>query len=257
MRRTASPTRSPRSSRVCIDPPSQVTSPGPVARSGPSRLRASQFVPTGHELGRGRRLDANRREDGRCPGRTGGIYARAPGTGNRSRRRWRTEQRGRDGSGKVIGKSIGAPCGGPSIGGYARRQRLRTVCGATVHITRRVMGEFKPCRVGLKACGGAHNRARVLRAMGHGARLTSPQSVKADVKSNQNEFRDEEGICEAVARLHWWTRACERRGCYSPRATTTRKTLCSAALHGSSAATGRADRVNAMGRTGRTDVPTV
>ena len=64
----------------------------------------------------------------------------------------------------------------------------------------RFMAEQAPCLVGLEACGGAHHWARVLRALGHDARLMSPQFVKPYVKSNKNDFRDAEAICEAVSR---------------------------------------------------------
>ena len=64
----------------------------------------------------------------------------------------------------------------------------------------RFMAEQAPCLVGFEACGGAHHWARVLRALGHDARLMSPQFVKPYVKSNKNDFRDAEAICEAVSR---------------------------------------------------------
>ena len=41
----------------------------------------------------------------------------------------------------------------------------------------RFMRELEPCVVGLEACGGAHHWARLLRGMGHDARLISPQFV--------------------------------------------------------------------------------
>lgn len=56
------------------------------------------------------------------------------------------------------------------------------------------------CVVGMEACGGAHHWARTLRAMGYDARLMSAQFVKAYVKSNKNDWRDAEAICEAVSR---------------------------------------------------------
>ena len=51
----------------------------------------------------------------------------------------------------------------------------------------RFLGELEPCVVGLGACGGAHHWARVLRGLGHDARLMSPQFVKPYVKSNKND----------------------------------------------------------------------
>ena len=64
----------------------------------------------------------------------------------------------------------------------------------------RFMRDLQPCLVGLEACGGAHHWARMLRAMGHDARLMGPQFVKPYVKSNKNDFRDAGAICEAVSR---------------------------------------------------------
>lgn len=64
----------------------------------------------------------------------------------------------------------------------------------------RYMRELEPCLVGLEACGGAHHWARMLRAMGHDARMMSPQFVKPYVKSNKNDFSDAGAICEAVSR---------------------------------------------------------
>ena len=64
----------------------------------------------------------------------------------------------------------------------------------------RFIGELEPCLVGLEACGGAHYWARGHRGMGHDARLMSRQLVRPYVKSNKNDFRDAEAICEAVSR---------------------------------------------------------
>jgi len=70
--------------------------------------------------------------------------------------------------------------------------------------TRRGLERFvrahPPCVVGMEACGGAHHWARTLRALGYDARLMSAQFVKAYVKSNKNDWRDAEAICEAVGR---------------------------------------------------------
>ena len=59
------------------------------------------------------------------------------------------------------------------------------------------MGELDPC-LGLEACDGAHHWARMLRGMGHDARWMSPQLVRSYVKSNKNDLRDAEALCEAV-----------------------------------------------------------
>ncbi len=60
--------------------------------------------------------------------------------------------------------------------------------------------ELPPCRVGLEACGGAHHWARLFRRHGHDARLMAPSFVKPFVKSNKNDARDAEAICEARSR---------------------------------------------------------
>lgn len=57
-----------------------------------------------------------------------------------------------------------------------------------------------PCLVGMEACAGAHHWARVLGELGHSVRLMPPQFVKPYVKSNKNDARDAEAICEAVTR---------------------------------------------------------
>lgn len=69
------------------------------------------------------------------------------------------------------------------------RQQLKTL-----------MAKLPPCLVGMEACGGAHDWARVLRDYGHDVRLIAPQFVKPYVKSNKNDRVDAEAICEAVQR---------------------------------------------------------
>lgn len=54
--------------------------------------------------------------------------------------------------------------------------------------------------IGMEACGGAHHWARELTRMGHTVKLMPPQHVKAYVKSQKNDQRDAEAICEAVSR---------------------------------------------------------
>ncbi len=56
------------------------------------------------------------------------------------------------------------------------------------------------CLIGMEACGGAHFWARQLSAFGHTVRLMAPQFVKPYVKTNKNDARDAEAICEAVSR---------------------------------------------------------
>ncbi len=57
-----------------------------------------------------------------------------------------------------------------------------------------------PCRIGMEACGSAHYWARELTLLGHDVKLMAPQFVKPYVKTNKNDARDAEAICEAVAR---------------------------------------------------------
>jgi transposase len=56
------------------------------------------------------------------------------------------------------------------------------------------------CLIGMEACGSAHFWARKLTALGHTVKLMAPQFVKAYVKTNKNDARDAEAICEAVGR---------------------------------------------------------
>jgi transposase len=56
------------------------------------------------------------------------------------------------------------------------------------------------CEIGMEACGGAHDWARRLQAMGYKVRLLAPQFVKPYVKSNKNDANDAEAICEAMSR---------------------------------------------------------
>lgn len=56
------------------------------------------------------------------------------------------------------------------------------------------------CLVGMEACGSAHFWARKLQGFGHTVKLMAPQFVKPYVKTNKNDARDAEAICEAVGR---------------------------------------------------------
>jgi transposase len=57
-----------------------------------------------------------------------------------------------------------------------------------------------PCLIGMEACGSAHYWARKLAELGHTVKLMAPQFVKPYVKTNKNDARDAEAICEAVSR---------------------------------------------------------
>ncbi len=57
-----------------------------------------------------------------------------------------------------------------------------------------------PMLIGIEACGGSHYWARELTKLGHTVKAMAPQHVKAYVKSQKNDKRDAEAICEAVSR---------------------------------------------------------
>lgn len=59
---------------------------------------------------------------------------------------------------------------------------------------------LEPCVVGMEACASAHYWGRKLAALGHTVRLIAPKYVKAYVKTNKNDARDAEAICEALLR---------------------------------------------------------
>jgi transposase len=60
--------------------------------------------------------------------------------------------------------------------------------------------QLRPCLIGMEACGSAHFWARKLTELGHTVKLMAPQFVKPYVKTNKNDARDAEAICEAVGR---------------------------------------------------------
>jgi transposase len=62
------------------------------------------------------------------------------------------------------------------------------------------LANVPPCLIGMEACGSAHYWARKLMSFGHTVKLMAPQFVKPYVKTNKNDARDAEAICEAVAR---------------------------------------------------------
>jgi transposase len=71
-------------------------------------------------------------------------------------------------------------------------------------LSRMKLAEFScnlpPCLIGMEACGGAHYWARKFQSFGHEVKLMSPQYVKPYVKTNKNDMKDAEAICEAVTR---------------------------------------------------------
>jgi transposase len=62
------------------------------------------------------------------------------------------------------------------------------------------MANVPPLRIGMEACGSAHDWARCFREHGHDVRWLAPQFVKASVKSPKHDARDAEASCDAVTR---------------------------------------------------------
>lgn len=63
-----------------------------------------------------------------------------------------------------------------------------------------LLSNFPPCTVVMEACAGAQWVARRVTALGHQAKLISPQFVKPFVQGNKNDFADAQAICEAASR---------------------------------------------------------
>ncbi|MEJ2419621.1 MAG: IS110 family transposase, partial [Exilibacterium sp.] len=59
---------------------------------------------------------------------------------------------------------------------------------------------LQPCLIGMEACSGSHYWQRQLEALGHEVKLINPSYVTPYVKTNKNDARDAEAICEAVSR---------------------------------------------------------
>ena len=62
------------------------------------------------------------------------------------------------------------------------------------------IAQLPPVRIGIEACGGAHDWARRCREYGHEVKRRAPQFVKPYVKSHKNDRRDAEAIAAAVTR---------------------------------------------------------
>ena len=56
------------------------------------------------------------------------------------------------------------------------------------------------CEIGMEAGSSSHDWARRLQGLGHTVKLRAPQFVRPYVKTNKNEARDAEALCEAVTR---------------------------------------------------------
>jgi len=62
------------------------------------------------------------------------------------------------------------------------------------------VASLPPCVIGMEACASAHHWGRAFERFGHTVKLMSPKYVKPYVKTNKNDCRDAEAICEAVSR---------------------------------------------------------
>jgi transposase len=60
------------------------------------------------------------------------------------------------------------------------------------------MANLPPLRMGMEACGSAHDWARCVREHGRDVRLIAPPLIKAYVKSPKHDARDAEAMCETV-----------------------------------------------------------
>jgi len=87
--------------------------------------------------------------------------------------------------------------------------QLHGVNGAEEAVLRRQLSRARmveffsrlpPTVVALEACGASHHWARVLRGLGHDARLIAPQHVKPYVKRGKNDAADAAAGCEAMSR---------------------------------------------------------
>ena len=52
------------------------------------------------------------------------------------------------------------------------------------------LANLPPCRIGMKACVGAHHLSRTLRGLGHDARLMPAKYVRPYSKGQKNDDRD-------------------------------------------------------------------
>ena len=62
------------------------------------------------------------------------------------------------------------------------------------------VAQLPQCVVAMEACAGAHYWARRIEALGHTAKIISPQFVKPYVKGNKTDRNDASAICEAASR---------------------------------------------------------
>jgi transposase len=62
----------------------------------------------------------------------------------------------------------------------------------------KVLGELKPCIVGIEASTGAFYWQRQFEKLGHVVKIMAPQYVKPFVRRQKNDTNDAEAICTAV-----------------------------------------------------------
>ena len=62
------------------------------------------------------------------------------------------------------------------------------------------VASLPPCVIGMEAGGSAQHWGRAFEQLGHTVKLMHPKYVKPYVKTNKNDGRDAEAICEAVGR---------------------------------------------------------
>ena len=62
------------------------------------------------------------------------------------------------------------------------------------------VASLPPCVIGMEASGNAHHWGRAFEQLGHTVKLMNPKYVRPYVKTNKNDSRDAEAICEVVSR---------------------------------------------------------
>jgi transposase len=93
-----------------------------------------------------------------------------------------------------IGKDVFQVHGVNQLGARVLERKLRR------HEVAVFFETLQPCVIGMEATSSAHYWARLFVKMGHTVRLMPAAYVKAYVKTNKNDARDAEAICEAVQR---------------------------------------------------------
>jgi hypothetical protein len=68
------------------------------------------------------------------------------------------------------------------------------------HKLMEVVTRLPPCVIGMEACASAHHWRRAFEQCGHTVKLMDPKNVKPYVKTNKNDCRDAEAICECKCR---------------------------------------------------------